>query len=795
MVVPASQSHPAAEVPVRGNARNGQHVAGIQAAPGTPAASPPRPAGPGPVRSGRVPRLADAFRPRADLEQALMTALGPGRTVALTPPRDHAERPGRLLAGTGKTQLAAFAAESLWQSRGIDLLIWVDAAGRDSILTGLAQARADVTGADPGDTAESAAARFVTWLAETGRPWLLVLDDLADAADLEGVWPQGPAGRVLITTGNPAAVDAGHGVRLFPVAAFSPREAMSYMMARLSADTDQRAGVADLIEELACQPLALAQASSRMATSGETCRAYCDEFTGHQAQLLAATGAHPAPAEVTWRLSLQEADRRAPGSIAQPVLALAALLDGHGIPGAVLAGAAAAQQAAPGPADPALVPGVLTSLEQAGLLTIDPENDARTVQMSPAVQAAIRPVIPPPVRDRLAGAAARALLEAWPEGDPDPRLALALRCCTAALRRAAGDPLWADGGYPVLFRAGRSLADARLPGLAAGYWRELAVTSDRLLGSGDAHAMAARAYLADACLAAGRAPEAIALYERIADARTRALGADHPDTLAVRVSLGRALMAAGRAGEATTRLETAAGACERVRGPEHPDTLDAQDGLAGARAAAGRFQEAARLYERTLAVRERLQGTQHPDTMTVRVGLAEAYRQAGRLKDAFPQYKRALADLEAALGPDHLDTIAARGHLAAAYHQARRLKDALPLYERTLADRERVQGPDHADTIGARGNLASACHSAGRMATALDLYDRTRADCERVLGADHPDTLASRANLAHAYHAVGRDRDAIALLRKTAADCERVLPPGDPLTRAVRESLQAAGGG
>jgi tetratricopeptide (TPR) repeat protein len=790
---------------VRGNARNGQHVAGIQAAPGTQAASPPPAAPtPGPVRSGRVARLAAAFRPRAELEQALMRALGPGRAVALTPPRGHADRPGRLLAGTGKTQLAAFAAESLWQSGAIDLLIWVDAAGRDSILTGLAQARADVTGADPGDTAESAAARFVTWLAGTGRPWLLVLDDLADAADLDGLWPQGPAGRVLITTGNPAAADAGRGVRLFPVAAFSPREAMSYMMARLSADTDQRAGVADLIEELACQPLALAQASSRMATSGETCRAYCDEFTGHQAQLLAATGATPAPADVTWRLSLQEADRCMPGGIAQPVLALAALLDGHGIPGAVLAGAvlagpvlagaAPARQAGSGPADPALVPGALASLEQAGLLTIDPESDARTVQMSPAVQAAIRPVIPPPVRDRLACAAARALLEAWPEGDADPRLALALRCCTAALRRAAGDPLWADGGYPVLFRAGRSLASARLPGLAVGYWRELARTSDRLLGSGGAHAIAARAHLADACLAAGRAPEAVALYERIADARTRAHGPDHPDTLAVQVSLGRALMAAGRPGEATARLETVAGACERVRGPEHLDTLDAQDGLAGARAAAGRLQEAARLYERTLAVRERLQGTQHPDTITARVGLAEAYRQAGRLKDAFPQYKRALADREAALGPDHLDTIAARGHLAEAYHQARRLKDALPLYERTLADRERVQGPDHADTIGARGNLASACHSAGRIATALDLYDRTRADCERVLGADHPDTLASRANLAHAYYAVGRDRDAIALLRKTAADCERVLPPGDPLTRAVRESLQAAGG-
>jgi tetratricopeptide (TPR) repeat protein len=749
-----------------------------------------RPAGR--VRSGPVPPLADCFLTRTDTGQGLLGALSPGKTVVLTPPGGQAGPLDGWGGGTGKAQLAAFAAESLWQSGDIDLLIWVIATSRDSILTGLVQAFTDTRGPNPGDDAESVAARFTAWLAGTDRRWLLVLDDLADAADMEGLWPDGASGRVLITTRNPDGVSSDRGARQFPVGPFSPREALNYMMMRLTADPDQRTGVADLVEDLACIPLALAQASALLATSGQSCRAYCDQFARRKTQIARTAGFEPPAVAVTWTLSLEEADRLAPSGTAQPVLALAALLDCHGIPGAVLSNALASEYGAAGLGDPAFVRGALANLERTGLLAVDPDSAARTVQLNPVIQAAVQGAMPPQMSDHLASAAARGLLQAWPEQDTEPWLGLALRSCTASLHQAAGDALWAAGGYRVLFRAGHSLASARLSGPAVGYWHDLAVTSDRMLGPGDPHALAARDQLADACAAAGRASEAIFLYKRILDARARTHGPEHTDTLAVQLSLGRALMTAGQSGDAMALFRQVASVCDRLRGPDHPDTLNAQDGLAGAFQAMGRFKEATQLYERTLAVRERFQGKQHPDTLTARSNLANAYRQAGRLKDAFPHYKRTLADCERVHGVDHPDTIAARGSLADAYHQARRLKDAIPLYERTLADRERVQGPDHPDTIGARGNLASAYHSAGRIATALGLYERTRADCERILGADNPDTLASRANLAHAYHTLGRDTDAIALLRKTAADCERILPSDDPLTLAVQESLRAA---
>ena len=63
------------------------------------------------------------------------------------------------------------------------------------MLSGYAAATADVTGRDQVSSCESVAAQFLSWLSETSRPWLVVLDDLADKAILDDLWPPGrPAG-------------------------------------------------------------------------------------------------------------------------------------------------------------------------------------------------------------------------------------------------------------------------------------------------------------------------------------------------------------------------------------------------------------------------------------------------------------------------------------------------------------------------------------------------------------------------------------------------------------------------
>lgn len=708
-----------------------------------------------PVRSGAVPPLADGFSPRPETAPALGAALVPGAAVVLLPAREAADGSRYWLGSCGKTQLAAYCAESLWQSHEVDLLIWIVATDRASVLSGYLAAAAAAMGIDTAGDAESAAARFVSWLGETSRPWLVVLDDLSGAADLAGLWPQGPAGRVLITATTAAALPGEHRVLALPVGVFSSREALSYLMGRLTADPDQRLGAIDLVEDLGREPVALAQASAVIATSALSCREYRGYFVRRR-ELQAASGGGFAAA-VTWTFSAEQADRLSPGGAVQPLLALASLLDGRGIPGAVFTTSAAcgylSGDGGSGPADRDRARSALLALERAGLVEIDPTDAPPTVRMSPVVQAAIRSTMPTAILDRAARSAAAAVLEVWPADEPQAWTAANLRSCAASLQQAAGDLLWVGGCHPLFIRAGRSLGLARLTGPAVAYWRDLVMVSERVLGPGHPDTLAIGHQLADAYLNVGRPTDAVSWFQWILADRIRVLGPDHPGTVAARRDLGHACVAANQLEDAIAVLGAAVGDFEHVRGPDHLDTVGARDELAAAYLAAGQLADAIRLYRRTLADRERIQGSAHPETVTTRQKLADAYLAVGQLKDAISHYKRVLADRERALGTDHLDTISARGSLGSAYYKA------------------------------------------GKMASALQFYEQACAGYERVLGADHPNTLARRANLAHAYYSVGRLSDGMTLLRDTLARCERVLPSGDPLTQAVRESLTNVAGG
>jgi tetratricopeptide (TPR) repeat protein len=754
------------------------------------------------VIAGIVPALADCFTPRPQTGPGSLETLPTGQWLVLAAPPRPAKPAYDWPGGTGRTQLAAHLARSWHQEHPDGLLIWLTASSRDAVLSGYVQAAA-VSPAGAAELqasdAETTAARFVSWLAGTSQPWLVVVDRLADPADLDGLWPGGPAGRVLVTSATAGAVSSIPNPLIFPVGMYSSHEALSYLMARLSADPDQRLGAMDLVDDLDCEPLALAQASAAIANSGLTCRDYRDMFAKQRDQIAESAGVAPAAKAVTWTLSLECADELSPGGLPQSCLALAAVLGCEGIPETVFTARPVAEfitGSAGGPADVGRIRSALFALQSTGLLSVDPGNAAGLVRVHPAVQAAVLAAMPQAMQERAARAAADALLQVWPDNAERSLHVCALRGCVASLQRVAGDALWADASRDVLFRAGRSLDDARLTGPAVTHWRAVADASERLLGASHPDTVVAATRLAGAALAAGLSDDAVTYYQRALDTQTGRLGPDHPRTAAARADLVAALLAAGRPDEAIALLESALSVGDRGgRIPADLDLLALQDSLVSAYQAAGQYQDAIRLAGRTLTERERSQGPDHAETMRTRRQLARACLAADRNKDAVAHGRRALAGAERVLGPDHPDTIDAVSVLALAYHSSRRLKDAIPLYERALSARERTQGPDDPETIGLRGNLASAYHSAGRMATALDLYERTRTDCQRALGPDHPDTLAARANLAHAYYAMGRGAEASTILQKTLADCERVLAPGDPLTAAVRDSLDAVSRG
>jgi tetratricopeptide (TPR) repeat protein len=712
-----------------------------------------------PVRSGTVPALASGYADRLETAPDLAAVLPTGVAVALVPDRTADQGPAPDAAArdwrraSGKTQLAVAFAESLWQSHRLDLLVWIQATSRASVLSGYAAATAAATGRDQASSAESVAAQFVAWLAETSHSWLVVLDDLFDPADLDGLWPAGPAGRVLVTSADAAAIPRG--MQVLPVGLFNSREALSHLMERLSANPGQRFGAIDLVSEMGLEPAALTQASAVIASSTMSCQNYREFFVHRRQQLTDSAGTPPPAGAVTWTLSWERADQLAPGGSVQAILALAALLDGHGIPGTVLTAPAAVGYLAAGGGDAraggGLARAAVAALERVGLLTVAPATTPPAVLISPVLQAALRAAMPDGMLDQAARVAADALLQAWPEAEPPGWPAAGLRACTAALRQIAGNRLWAGGCHPLLLRAGDSLDHARLTGPAVDHWRDLVATCDELLGAGHPHTVLAGQRLAEALLAADRPEDAVSWFQRLVDTQAVKLGPDHHDLIGARLRLGHALVAARDPRRAISVLEHVLADAERGRGPEDGDTLGARDELAAAYVAAGRHPDAIAAYRRTLADRERSQGSRHPETMTTRLGLADSYLAGGLAKDAVSAYKRVVADRERALGPDHLDTTRARYRLGAAYQRT------------------------------------------GKTVAAERVYEQARVGFDQVLGPRHPDALRSRAELALVYRQLGRYGDARALLRDTVDRLQRIVPPDDPLVTELREILADIG--
>jgi hypothetical protein len=295
--------------------------------------------------SGIIPPLADPFHQRPETGLDLRAGLYPGDTVVLTHGEETAAAPAAQ-GGTGKTQLVVAFTHALWAARAVDVLVWVSATSREAIITGFAQAAMTVGAAEAALSAEAAADRFIGWLARTRRPWALILDDLVSVADLENLWPAGPAGQVVITTRLPEAVfraapsqapAAAAGPRIAPVGGFSRREVMAYLSARLGEHTEERAGALDLGDDLDGLPLGLAQAAAVMTVDRLSCREYRGRL-GERREHMSAMRVDGVSSAVlaTWSLAAECAHQLPPVGVAWPALALAAMLHPDGIPGAVL---------------------------------------------------------------------------------------------------------------------------------------------------------------------------------------------------------------------------------------------------------------------------------------------------------------------------------------------------------------------------------------------------------------------------------------------------------------------------
>ena len=187
-----------------------------------------------------------------------------------------------------------------------------------------------------------------------------------------------------------------------------------------------------------------------------------------------------------------------------------------------------------------------------------------------------------------------------------------------------------------------------------------------------------------------------------------ASGSTEPDgagTLAAREEYAAACLAAGKAGEAIRCYQRCLADRERLHGPDHPGALAASLRLAGAYLAAGKTKDAIAQCKRVLAGRERALGADHPDTLR-RTPPGRLYDAAGQMGAALQFHQEACAGYERVLGGDHPDTLARRADLAHAYYAAGQAGEAVTLLRDTIARSEQALSPGDPLTRALRQALA-----------------------------------------------------------------------------------------
>ncbi|WP_198587211.1 FxSxx-COOH system tetratricopeptide repeat protein [Glycomyces xiaoerkulensis] len=750
-----------------------------------------------PRRIGALPPIAAAHQARqVDLE--LADALTEDGTAVVC----------QILAGmggVGKTQIAATFAHRQWGKRAVDLLVWINASARESIIAAFAQASSELCGTDGADS-DVAAQRFLARLDGADAPrWLIVLDDLTDPADLGGLWPPNSEyGRTIVTTRRRDAALETRARKRIDVDLFTPDQALTYLTERFCGDTNRLNGAADLAHDLGYLPLALAQAAVYILDQpGMTCATYRDRLTDRTLtldQLSPDTlpDEYPHTISAALQIAIERADRYEPVGLASRLLALASLLDPAGIPADLFTTIQHTVQpdvdpiqhqsggySGPPPLPPRAVTDTLARLHRLNLI----DHDGTTIRIHALVQRAVCEEFNSDHDRPLVHAIADALISIWPDPENDPAISAMLRSNTMRLRHLA-DPILLDSkAHAVVFQAGMSLGRAGQVHQAVQYFDQLHTSCELRLGSEHRHTLTAQAQAARWHGEAGNAAEALGAFERLHRKQVQVLGPEDLEILTTRANLAEWTGASGRPIQAAAALEVLGDDSARVLGPEHPNTLRTRCNLARWRGHAGDPARAVEDLELLVEDQHRILGPDHPDTLRTRSNLASWRGETGDNAGAATAFEDLLIDRLRVLGSDHPHTLRSRSNLARWQGAAGNASRAVQMFEALLEDCRHLLGSDHPDTLMARGNLARWRAEAGDVGGAVAEFEDLLADRLRVLGPDHPHTLRSRDNLARWQGHAGNPTRSAAGFEELLDDCTRVLGPNHPATLNARANL------
>ncbi|MFD7323604.1 tetratricopeptide repeat protein [Streptomyces sp. NPDC059875] len=551
----------------------------------------------------------------------------------------------RGLGGIGKSTLAAH-----WAALRAEChrpTWWITAESRAELDAGLA----DLAGAmQPAliDVLpqEALRERALQWLS-THDGWLLVLDNVTEAADVESLLSRvARRGRILITTRQAGGwhglaevlaltvpdVDESYEMFTQVVTGLGPRDACA---------------VETLCAMLGHLPLAVAQAAAYCAETRTTPGEYLDQLRQYPSELYEMPGDGRQAVARTWRLTLDRLVAADPltGTILRvlawwgpdriPRHLLDRLGPAHVVRRAV--GRLAAHSMVTLHEDGAVS---VHRLVQAVARTADGSDPHRRAEDIDAARALAEETLTSAVPQGVAGAAEWG---AWRELFPHVETYVEHVDPAADTARTAA----------LVDRAAWFFLQ-HSDTLRAAHWFDRAVACrERVLGEDHPETVGSREGVAECWAIEGELWASADLQERVVADLERVLGEDRAETHLARGRLAVTWRKQGDTTSAVTLLEKALAGLERLRGPAHRDTLRVRNNLAVAYQDDLRLEQAIALHEQTLGERSRLLGPDHPETLTSRLNLVRLYEAVGEVERAAAEFDAVVADTVRALGEEH----------------------------------------------------------------------------------------------------------------------------------------------
>jgi tetratricopeptide (TPR) repeat protein len=717
---------------------------------GVPAA--PRPDWP--IWAGERMEPADHFQDRPE-RQELARAFGEGDDDVVIQSADMVTQvPGvvtQALIGTGgvgKTQLAVDFARKLYADNKVDLVVWVNASERPTIISTYAEAAKKV-GASAAEQDEQAARDFVSWLAEkSDRRWLVVLDNVADEDAPDKLWPpRNDWGRTIVTTRQYASRYLSSRGKVLKVRMFTPEDAVQYLQNILSNHPGALQGDKELASVLGYHPLAIAAAAAYIRevveTGGEhfgpgTCTEYIRRFDKQRAKLtdLMKTkhldGYEHSMAAV-WSISIDQVDKEHPSGIGRRLMLLLSLLDPNGIPFEILDTPEVHEYLQAQSTDEIEL--VLQTLRSFSLISFG-GADNELVNIHVLVQRAVRETTHETLEanhanlepnheslKRATRVLAGSMSAHWPKNQHNTVPAGLLRANAAALSGTNAGPLQTPGLHELLFQLGDGYGKAGLVEQAHQYFTDLGEQVTPLLGADSPDMLRVRERNAYWLGFSGKAAEALAEFEAIAASLERTLGPEHVRTFAARHDAARFRGRSGDAQGAVDRLRVLVADETSALGDEHKQTLQSRNILGYWLNKAGHRQESLAHLKELLAFRSALHGCAglsecaDDGVLTTRIDLSITKADLEDYDGAVVLAETAVRDRLALDGLKDAATMSAVAYLAC-WRALRRDENGVAELETSVAHHLDVRGERHNNTLRAQAFLIVGLYAGRRITKA-----------------------------------------------------------------------------